>query len=162
MDKSSLKPGHLRRIKGLALLTDEQLGRFIEYVEVIQCGRSHTLFREGDPGDYMFFILEGQMRVYLRQQSGEVMSLRLLDAGDAFGEVALLTEAKRSASLEAVMDCTLIKLSASSLARLMEEQPAVAVQFLYHQARIMGRQLTDLTIQLRARREHADLISFIQ
>ena len=162
MDKSNIKPCHLRRIKSLALLNDEQLAAFLDYVEVVSCTQNATLFREGQMGDYMVFILEGQMRVYLKQERGEVMGLRLLDAGDAFGEVGLMTQAKRSASVEAVMNCTLIKMTSASLQRLIAEQPAMAAQFLYHQARILGRQLTDLTTQLRARREHADMLTFLQ
>jgi CRP-like cAMP-binding protein len=162
MDKSTIKPGHLRRIKSLALLNDEQLAAFLDYVEVVSCALNSTLFREGELGDFMFFILEGEMRVYLKQKSGEVMGLRLLAAGDAFGEVGLMTEAKRSANVEAVTNCTLIKVTSASLQRLIAEQPAMAAQFLYHQARILGRQLTDLTTQLRARREQADVLAFLQ
>ena len=119
MDKSNIKPCHLRRIKSLALLNDEQLAAFLDYVEVVSCTQNATLFREGQMGDYMVFILEGQMRVYLKQERGEVMGLRLLDAGDAFGEVGLMTQAKRSASVEAVMNCTLIKMTSASLQRLI-------------------------------------------
>jgi len=90
------------------------------------------------------------------------MGLRLLHAGDAFGEVGLMTEARRSANVEAVTNCTLIKMSSASLQRLIAEQPAIAAQFLYHQARILGRQLTDLTTQLRAWREQADVLAFLQ
>lgn len=162
MDKSAIKPTHLRRIKGLALLSDEQLTAFLDYVDLVSCAQNATLFREGQPGEFMVFILEGQMRVYIKQKSGEVMSLRLLDAGDAFGEVALMTESSRSASVEAVLNCQLLKLTAANLKRLMAEKPEVAAHFLYHQARILGRQLTDLTKQLRARREQADMLSFLQ
>lgn len=144
------------------MLSDEQLSAFINYVEVVSCPRSATLFKEGDAGDFMFFILEGQMRVFIRQKSGDVMGLRLLDSGDALGEVALLTQANRSASVEAVNDCTLIKVNAASLAKMMTEQPAIAAQFLYHQARMTSRQLADLTNQLRARREQADMLTFLQ
>ena len=162
MNKASLKSGHLRRIKSLALLADEQLGAFLDYVELVSCPRNVTLFQEGEPGDCMYFILQGQMRVFIRQKSGELMSLRLLDAGDAFGEGALLTQCSRSASVEGVMDSELLKLSAANLQKLMAEQPSVAATFLHHQARMMSRQLTDLTNQLRAHRELADLVAFIQ
>lgn len=159
IDKSTIKSGHLRRIKSLALFNDEQLHSFLDYVEVVACALNSTLFREDEPGDCMFFILEGEMRVYLRLMSGEVMGLRLLDPGDAFGEVGLMTHAKRSASVEAVTDCTLIKMTSANLERLIAEQPAMAAQFLYHQARILGRQLTDLTTKLRAGRERAEILA---
>jgi CRP-like cAMP-binding protein len=162
MDKSNLKPGHLRRIKSLALLNDEQLAAFLDYVEVVTCGFSETLFREGQRGDSMFLILEGQMRVYTEQKSGEVLFLRMLDAGDAFGEVALLNQAARSASVEAVRESVLIKITSASLQKLVSEQPAVASRFLLHLAKTVGRQLGDLTKKLRAKLDQPDMLSFLQ
>jgi CRP/FNR family transcriptional regulator, cyclic AMP receptor protein len=162
MDKSSLKPGHLRRIKGLALVSDEQLAAFLDYVEVVTCGFSDTLFREGQPGDSMFLILEGQMRVYTKQKSGEILFLRMLEAGDAFGEVALLNQAARSASVEAVRESVLIKITSASLQKLLSEQPALAAQFLHHLAKTVGRQLMDMTTKLRAKLEQPDMLSFLQ
>jgi CRP-like cAMP-binding protein len=162
MDKSTLKPAHLRRIKSLALLNDEQLAAFLDFVELVPCAYSDTLFHEGQPGDSMFLILEGKMRVYLKQKSGEVLFLRILNAGDAFGEVALLNHAVRSASVEAVESSVLIKISSATLQKIISQQPALAAQFLYHLARTLGHQLGDLTTKVRAQREYADIISFLQ
>ena len=162
MDKSSLKPAHLRRIKSLALLNEEQLADFLEYVELVHCPFSSTLFREGQSGDSMYLILEGQLRVFTKQKSGELMVLRILDAGDSFGEVALMNKVPRSASVEAVRGSILIRISAAALRKLMTEEPALAAQFLFHLARSLGRQLSDVTVKLRARREQADFISFLQ
>ena len=122
MEKSSLKPGHLRRIKSLALLNEEQLAAILNYVDVVNCAQAKTLFLEGQPGDSMFLILEGQMRVFTTPRSGQSLFLRMLEAGDVFGEVA---------------------------------------QFLYHVARAVGRQLSDLTVKLRARREQDDVLSLL-
>ena len=162
MEKSSLKPGHLRRIKSLALFNDTQLQTFLDYVDVVNCERSGTLFREGQAGDSMYLILDGQMRIYTKRKGGEIVMLRMLEAGDAFGEVALLNKAPRSASAEAVRDTILIKISAASLKKLVSDEPALAAQFLYHQARTLGRQLTDLTTKVRALRDNADMVSFLQ
>jgi CRP-like cAMP-binding protein len=162
MDKSNLKPGHLRRIKSLALLNDEQLTSFLDYVEVITCGFSETVFREGEPGDSMFMILEGQMRVYTKTKGGEILFLRMLNAGDAFGEVALLTQAPRSASVEAVRESVLIKMTSASLQKLVSEQPAATSPFLHYLARTVGRQLSEMTTKLRARMEQPDMLSFLQ
>jgi len=162
MNKSNLKPGHLRRIKSLALLNDEQLTAFLDFVDVVTCPHSGTLFKEGQSGDSMFLILDGQMRVYTKTRKGEILFLRMLEAGDAFGEVALLNQAPRSASVEAVRETVLIKITSASLQKLLAEHPALAAQFLYHLAKSLGRQLGDLTLKLRARSEQADIISFIQ
>lgn len=162
MDKSHLKPGNLRRIKSLALLNDEQLAAFLNYVEVVTCGFSDTLFREGQPGDSMFLILEGQMRVYTKQKSGDIIFLRMLEAGDSFGEVALLNQAARSASVEAVRESVLIKITSASLQKLLSEQPAATAPFLHHLAKTVGRQLIDLTTKLRAKLDQPDMLLFLQ
>jgi len=162
MDKSNLKPGNLRRIKALALLSDAQLAAFLEYVEVVTCGFSETLFREGQPGDSMFMILDGQMRVYTKTKGGEVMVLRLLNPGDFVGEVALLNQTPRSASVEAMRESVLIKLNSASLQKLVTEQPLAAAPFLHYLARTVGRQLSEMTTKLRARMEQPDMLSFLQ
>ena len=162
MDKSNLKPAQLRRIKSLALLSDSQLESFLEYVELVTYEHSGTIFKEGQHEDSMFLILEGEVRVYSKQKSGEVMFLRMLQAGDALGEIALLTQGPRSASAEAVKQSLLLKVSAASLKKLMDAEPAVAAQFLFHLARTLGRNLGDLTTRLRNHREFGDVFTFIQ
>ena len=160
MDKSSLKPSHLKRIKSLALLDDAQLGAFLNYIEVLNLAQATSLFKEGQSGDSMFLILEGQMRVSTQKRnSGGSLFLRMLEAGDSFGEIALLSQSPRSATVEATQDSVLIKISAASLQKLLSEQPALAAQFLYHLAKTLGRELSDLTAKLRVRSEQADLLS---
>ena len=140
MDKSQLKPGNLRRIKSLALLTDEQLVVFLDHVEVVECAQTATLFREGQSGDSMYLILEGQMRVSTAKRNSDgSLFLRQLEAGDEFGEIALITHAPRTATLEATQRSVLIKVSSATLQKLMSEHPALAAQFLYHVAKTLAR-----------------------
>jgi len=160
MEKSSLKPGHLKRIKSLALLDDTQLAAFLNYIEVVNLAHGAALFQEGQAGDSMFLILEGQMRVFTRKRdSEESLLLRMLEAGDSFGEIALLNQLPRSATVEATKSTVLIKISAPMLNRLLTEMPALAAQFLYHIAKTLGRQLTDLTTKLRVRSAQVDLLT---
>jgi CRP-like cAMP-binding protein len=161
MDKSSLRPAHLRRIKSLAQLNDSQLTRFLNYVEVVVYEHSGSIFRQGQSADSMFLILEGEVRVHIKQKSGELLYLRLLHAGDAFGEIALLTQSVRSASVEAVKESLLLKISADSFHKLLADEPELAVKFLYRLACTLGRQLADVTTRLRALREFPDFITFI-
>lgn len=160
MEKSNLKPGHLKRIKSLALLDDTQLAAFLNYIDVVNLAGGAALFTEGQTGDSMFLILEGQMRVITRKRDNEEsLLLRMLEAGDSFGEIALLSQIPRSATVEATKPSVLIRISAPALNQLLIEQPALAAQFLYHVARTLGRQLTDLTTKLRVRSAQVDLLS---
>jgi len=162
MNKLDLKPSHLRRIKSLAVLEDSQLVTFLNYIELVSYPQSGPVVKEGQRGDSMFLVLEGELRVFSTQKSGEMLFLRILSAGDSFGEVALLTQGLRSASVEAVKPSLLVKISAASLKKLMEVSPPLAAQFLYHLARSLGRQLGDVTTRLRANREFANAVTFIQ
>jgi CRP-like cAMP-binding protein len=160
MDKKSLKPGHLRRIKSLALLEDGQLAAFLNYIEVLNLSQSAILFYEGQPGDSMFLILEGQLRVFIQKRNNDQpLLLRMLEAGDAFGEIALLTQAPRSATVEVTQNCVLIKVSPDALQRLVTEQPSLAAQFLFQVAKTLGRLLNDTTTKLRIHSEQTDVLS---
>jgi CRP-like cAMP-binding protein len=160
MDKTNLKPGHLKRIKSLAVLDDIQLAAFLNYVDIVNLTPTASLFQEGQLGDSMFLILEGQMRVSIRKRSSdESLLLRMLDAGDAFGEIALLGHTPRTASVEAMQSTVLIQITAAALQKLLSEQPALAAQFLFHLAKNLGRELSDLTTKLRTRSEQGDLLS---
>lgn len=162
MDKANLKPGHLKRIKSLALLDDTQLSLFLNYIEIVNSPQAHLLFAEGQPGDSMYLILEGQMRVTTQKRNTDgSLFLRMLEAGDFFGEIALISGYPRTATVEASQTSVLIKISADSLQKLLVEQPALAAQFLFHVAKALGRQLSDLTGKLRARTEQADLLSHL-
>jgi CRP-like cAMP-binding protein len=159
MDRSNLNPGHLRRIQSLSLLSEVQLAAFLKCVDVVLCEQSSRLFSEAQSGDALYMIVEGELRVFVEQQGGQVLLLRTLEANDTFGELSLLNNTPRSASVEAITDCTLLKVSSTVLEKLMAEQPEAASLFLYHMARTLGSQLADLTTKLRNFRGQVDLLS---
>jgi CRP-like cAMP-binding protein len=132
-----LKPGTLRRIKVFAGLSDEQLARFIEYVEVKQAKQFSEVVRQGEPGDSFFMILQGEVRVRMMIQGKESV-LAVLSVGDFFGEVSLFDHGPRSADVVANEDSVLIRMGAGPLEKMVQEAPAVAAPFLF----AMGKTLT--------------------
>ena len=103
---------------------------FLEFVEPVACGQNTVLFEEGDTGDCMYLILEGQMRVFHRKK-GQVVPLRLLESGDSFGDIALFHRTPRLASVEATCDSQLLKLTADGLKKLTAKHPELAAKFLH-------------------------------
>jgi len=79
-----------------------------------------VIMRRGEPGDCMFFIVEGEVQVELHPQP-----LRL-GIGAFFGELALLTGAPRNATVSAVRDCTLLALDIVDFFELLAHQPELA------------------------------------
>jgi len=79
---------------------------------------------EGDPGDSIFLIAEGSVRVLVVGGHGRPLEIRRLDAGDFFGEVAALSGRPRSATVVAVADCGLLEIERWALEILVEARPA--------------------------------------
>jgi NTE family protein len=83
------------------------------------------VLREGDEADDLFVVLRGRMRVVTRA-SGDERTLRVLGPGAAIGELALLTGAPRSASVQALRDTTLLRLHRDSFVDLIERDAGFA------------------------------------
>jgi predicted acylesterase/phospholipase RssA/CRP-like cAMP-binding protein len=99
------------------------------------------LWRQGDPGDSLSVVLTGRLEVVLeRPAPGRV--LRVVGRGQAVGELALLTDATRSASVRARRDSELLRVSREAFEALLNERPAFAVAL----TRVLGRQLREASV----------------
>lgn len=79
---------------------------------------------EGDDGHSLFVVQSGSLKVYLMDENGREMTLSLLGPGDYFGELALLDEAPRSASVMALQRSELLQISRPSFLALVDDNPA--------------------------------------
>jgi CRP/FNR family transcriptional regulator, cyclic AMP receptor protein len=105
----------------------EQLGR---NVTVRNYRRGHLIFAQGEPGDSLFVISEGLVKVFVTSEEGEDMVLVTLRAPDTFGELALIDGGLRSASAEAVEPTTALILSRGTLIELLQGHPTLAQALL--------------------------------
>jgi hypothetical protein len=137
MSPRGLDPRALRRIKILAGMSDDQLERFAQFVEVEKVPQWSVIVKQGDPGDSMYFILDGELRVRINVMGKESI-LATLGAGDFFGDVSLFDHGPRSADVVANTDSTIVKVSATGFDALAKEAPEIATPFL----RAVGRTLS--------------------
>jgi hypothetical protein len=134
-----IAPGLLRRIKIFAGMDEAQLQSFVNYMEVQRFKQFSSVVRKGDHGDAMYLILEGELRAFTLIGEKET-TLNTLSIGDFFGEISLLDQGPRSASVSANTDSVLLRISAPSFDKLVREAPALATLFLYSLSRsIVGR-----------------------
>ncbi len=126
----ALTPGILRRVKILGNLSDAQLDRFVEFMEPRRARAWEDIVREGSPGDAMYLLLEGEVRVRL-MIGGKETILTTLAAGEFFGEVALFDHGPRSADVVANRECLLLRIPAGAFQRLITEAPDLAAPFLF-------------------------------
>lgn len=78
---------------------------------------------EGDPGDSIFLLVRGSVRILVIGGHGRALEIRRLDAPDFFGEVAALSGQPRSATVVAVSECELLEIERGALDRLVEARP---------------------------------------
>jgi CRP/FNR family transcriptional regulator, cyclic AMP receptor protein len=92
--------------------------------------RGHVVFEEGDPGDRLFIVLAGKMKISRAAADGRENLLAVLGPGEMFGELSLFDPGPRTATASAVTDSTLASLDHDDLRPLLLDQPGVAVQLL--------------------------------
>ena len=110
----------LRRVKLLSYFTDEQLERFTQFVEAERMPQRAVIVKQGDCGNAMFVILEGELSVRMNV-GGLETELATLAAGDFFGDFALFDHGPRSASVVANTSCLLLKISVEAFEKMSQE-----------------------------------------
>lgn len=83
------------------------------------------IFKEGDPGDCLFAVVEGMVEIRLHGNAVEQVA-----AGGVFGEMALIDGQPRSASAIAVTDCQLAVIPEKRFLRLVEQTPRFALEIM--------------------------------
>ncbi len=86
------------------------------------------IVNEGEPADAFYVLTAGSARVLKRGRGGEEISLGLLRPGDSFGEMALLEETPRTATVRASGDVQALKLDQAAFRALVQAQPAIRSQ----------------------------------
>lgn len=114
----------LRRMALFAPLTDEQLELLTGRFESQRVAAGEEIVRQGGPGDLFYLIVQGRCSVTRDQGDGPVEVGRL-GSGDEFGEVALLTDEPRNATVTALTSALLLSLSRHSFQDLLEQYPEI-------------------------------------
>jgi CRP-like cAMP-binding protein len=136
----AVTPGSLRRIKILAELNDAQLEHLMDFMELHRVPQWSVVVKQGDQGDAMYLILEGELRARIGMGDQE-MILSTFGPGEFFGDMSLFDHGPRSADVVANADSTLIKISSSAFDRLTREAPALATPFLQATSRTLAARI---------------------
>lgn len=71
-----------------------------ESIQVHEYGRGEWIIREGQPPDYLFYVIEGKAKIYITHQNGKVSLLNFINQADYIGEMELLHEAYYSKGIQ--------------------------------------------------------------
>ncbi len=123
------------RTGAFAQLPAAHIDEMLKCFERVKASRGEVLVREGDEGDYYYVIESGRFQVE-RLVGGAKVVLAELKAGDAFGEEALVSEAKRNATVVALGEGMLLRLSKEDFNRLLREPLLKRLSFEEGAARV--------------------------
>lgn len=118
----------LPRVPLFGELAPESFERLVRAVRLAKLREDQVLFREGEPGDALYVVVEGA--VVPSSERPARRRLAVLQEGDFFGEVALVTDQPRIATVRALVDTTLLALDADAVRALLRREPGLAVTFL--------------------------------
>ena len=107
------------------------------------------IFERGDPGNIIYLVLEGRVRLSVSTAEGRELSFAHATAGDIFGEIAALDGSPRSASASALTDLRVKSLGAAVLHRLIAAHPEVSkstIEFLCGRLRDVSDHLEDVAL----------------
>jgi CRP-like cAMP-binding protein len=90
------------------------------------------VIKEGDPGRSIYVVLNGRVKVFLKDYHGSELELDSLSNSEFFGEISLLTGKPRIASVGAIDSTMVMELNYDSMRKLVQENPAVKDVLLEH------------------------------
>src|SRR5215211_3143724 len=116
----------LSRIPFFTNLPAEELDRVMAGLEVVNLKPGEILFREGDTGDHMYVIVDGELEILKGPNTDEEMILNTIHAGEYIGEMSLITGAPRTASVRSRGDVILLSMNRVQLMDLLQRHPHLA------------------------------------
>jgi len=129
----------LRRVPLFESLTEADLQSFAELVRERSYPRGSVIVFEEDPGDALYVVAAGQVKVVLVAEDGREVILSVLGPGSFFGEMAILDEGPRSAHVIAMEESNLLILRRDDFHARLRAMPEVAISLLKEISRRLRR-----------------------
>lgn len=105
-----------------------------------------TIITAEQPGEAVYFILQGTVKIHVEQADGSVVVISILGAGDIVGEMSVLDNSTRSASVVTIEESTLLWMDRNAFTECLKTVPLVT----YNLARILTKRLRLANDQIRA------------
>jgi uncharacterized membrane protein len=120
----------LRSVPLFASLDDEAATELRSLLSDRKVPQNTRLFRQGDKGDAMYLIQSGRVRISIRDDDDEELTLAELAQGDFFGEMSIIDGRQRSADAKVIEDAQLAILSRDAFLSFVRSNPDVALEML--------------------------------
>ncbi|MBN1880907.1 MAG: cyclic nucleotide-binding domain-containing protein [Deltaproteobacteria bacterium] len=119
-------------------LSHDEFMAVVKKMEPIEVPPDTLILSEGDPGDSLYIIASGEVKIYREDHAGGEIWIANLGEGEFFGEFGFFSGAKRSASVRSQEETTLLELSKERMNSIISERPRVKeVLFRFYKSRIL-------------------------
>ena len=106
----------LARIPFFTALPPDELDRLTSEMDVVNLNSGDILFREGDPGEHLYVVVNGELEILMAPDTDDELILNILKAGEYLGEMSLIQPGGlRTASARARGDVVLLSMSRDSI-----------------------------------------------
>ncbi|HJV11327.1 MAG TPA: cyclic nucleotide-binding domain-containing protein, partial [Burkholderiales bacterium] len=111
----------LKTVPLFASCPEEQLRMLTTVVTRKSAPRSTTIMAGGDPTDSLYIILSGRLKVMMSDSEGKEVILAILGPGEIFGEMGLIDDEPRSATVISIEPCELLSISKRDFKKCLQE-----------------------------------------
>lgn len=126
----ALNPQILKRVPLFSTFSEQQLNSVLAYVQHRRYPRNALIVRAGDETDALYIILSGRVKVLIQDDQGHEVILSMMGSHEFFGEMGLLDDQPRSASVEALEPCEMLRLSKAGFVTCMKDNFDLAMRII--------------------------------
>ena len=126
----ALNPQILKRVPLFSTFTEQQLSAVLAYVQHRRYPRNALIVRSGDETDALYIILSGRVKVLIQDDEGHEVILSIMGSHEFFGEMGLLDDQPRSASVETLEPCEMLRLSKAGFVSCMKDNFDLAMRII--------------------------------
>jgi SulP family sulfate permease len=144
---------HILTLQDLSVFKDlspEHLNLVNRYLRPVSFRKGEIIFKEGEPGDGVYFILSGYVSVFT---GGRALRLATFAEGVFFGEMAILEDQPRSATVRSETDTNLLFMDKNDFLHLTGSEPILAAHMLHMIARELSNRLRMTSAEVMALEE---------
>ena len=145
MDVSLIKKAAI-----FSTLDDDEIDRVVEICKEQSFKFGQTIFKEGEPGNRLYIISTGDVRISRVVPGSGEEALTVLKPGACFGEMAVFDRSERSTDAIANTDCTLLTISRSDFEILLDFNRDISYKVLWAVVRLLSERLRITNDNLRS------------
>ena len=120
----------LRNVPLFSGLDEKRLGVLVPMMMRTSFSRNETIIGAGDPTDSLYIVISGRLKVLMSDEQGREVILAILGTGEFFGEMGLLDDSPRSASVVTLEPCELLSISKTDFKRCIAENSDLSLMVM--------------------------------